>query len=143
MLPVNSKFTNLFFSQLIRTHELSRLAALVFWGKLNYSTRNCANMDPQLAGPVLESAKQGWRWKQMGTEEKTTAVKEEIKRMHRLPPNSSYASHRLRVLNKILQLLSIQVGLVTCKINYGYVLFCNYMIFIFHIRCKCLLELQN
>ncbi|KAL2472630.1 hypothetical protein Fot_48366 [Forsythia ovata] len=48
-------------------------------------------------------------WKQMGNEEKkTAAVNEEMSRLNRLPANSSYASHRLRVLNKILQLLSIQ-----------------------------------
>ncbi|CAA2990469.1 uncharacterized protein LOC111394756 [Olea europaea var. sylvestris] len=44
----------------------------------------------------------------MGNEEKKTAVNEEMKRLNRLPANSSYASHRLRVLNKILQLLSVQ-----------------------------------
>ncbi|XVF04097.1 hypothetical protein REPUB_Repub05bG0052400 [Reevesia pubescens] len=48
------------------------------------------------------------QWKQMGYEEKTAAVHEEMKRMNRLPATSTYATHRLRVLNKILQLLSIQ-----------------------------------
>ncbi|GMY31732.1 hypothetical protein FCV25MIE_26974 [Fagus crenata] len=48
------------------------------------------------------------QWEQMGYEEKTAAVNEEMKRMNRLPVNSTYATHRLRVLNKILQLLSIQ-----------------------------------
>ncbi|GMY31666.1 hypothetical protein FCV25MIE_26908 [Fagus crenata] len=48
------------------------------------------------------------QWKQMGYEEKTAAVNEEMKRMNRLPANSTYATHRLWVLNKILQLLSIQ-----------------------------------
>ncbi|KAK8318348.1 hypothetical protein E1A91_A13G165400v1 [Gossypium mustelinum] len=47
-------------------------------------------------------------WKQMGYEEKTVAVHEEMKRMNRLPATSSYVTHRMRVLNKILQLLSIQ-----------------------------------
>ncbi|KAL4619476.1 hypothetical protein ACB092_06G081900 [Castanea dentata] len=46
--------------------------------------------------------------KQVGYEEKTAAVHDEMKRMNRLPANSTYATHRLRVLNKILQLLSIQ-----------------------------------
>ncbi|XP_022717975.1 uncharacterized protein LOC111276497 [Durio zibethinus] len=46
--------------------------------------------------------------KQMGYEEKTAAVHEEMKRMNRLPATSTYVTHRLRVLNKILQLLSIQ-----------------------------------
>ncbi|MBA0668415.1 hypothetical protein Goklo_001334 [Gossypium klotzschianum] len=49
------------------------------------------------------------QWKQMGYEEKTVAVHEEMKRMNRLPATSSYVTHRMRVLNKILQLLSIQV----------------------------------
>ncbi|XVF18977.1 hypothetical protein REPUB_Repub11eG0070900 [Reevesia pubescens] len=48
------------------------------------------------------------QWKQMGYEEKTTAVHEEMKRMNRLPATTTYVTHRLRVLNKILQLLSIQ-----------------------------------
>ncbi|GAB4846321.1 hypothetical protein Ancab_025327 [Ancistrocladus abbreviatus] len=48
------------------------------------------------------------QWKHMGVQEKKAAVQEEMKRMHQLPTNSSYAAHRLRVLNKILQLLSIQ-----------------------------------
>ncbi|XP_062168702.1 uncharacterized protein LOC133874837 [Alnus glutinosa] len=46
--------------------------------------------------------------KKMGYEEKNAAVHEEMKRMKRLPVNSTYATHRLRVLNKILQLISIQ-----------------------------------
>nr|XP_043607188.1 uncharacterized protein LOC122579141 [Erigeron canadensis] len=36
------------------------------------------------------------------------AVNEEINKVKQLPPNSSYATHRMRVLNKILQLLSLQ-----------------------------------
>ncbi|CAL5402947.1 unnamed protein product [Camellia sinensis] len=44
----------------------------------------------------------------MGCEEKKAAVHEEMKRINKLPANSTYATHRLRVLNKILQLLSIQ-----------------------------------
>ncbi|KAJ6980015.1 hypothetical protein NC653_027982, partial [Populus alba x Populus x berolinensis] len=47
----------------------------------------------------------------MGNEEKTAAVHQEIKSMNQLPATSSYVSHRLRVLNKILQLLSIQVSI--------------------------------
>ncbi|KAK9212365.1 hypothetical protein WN943_001747 [Citrus x changshan-huyou] len=41
-----------------------------------------------------------------GNEEKKAAVQEEVKRMNKLPANSAYASHCLRVLNKILQLMS-------------------------------------
>ncbi|CAA3011816.1 Hypothetical predicted protein [Olea europaea subsp. europaea] len=54
-------------------------------------------------------------WKQMGNEEKKTAVNEEMIRLNRLPANSSYASHRLRVLDKMLQLLSIQVCVYFCS----------------------------
>uniref|UniRef100_A0A6N2MIV1 Uncharacterized protein n=1 Tax=Salix viminalis TaxID=40686 RepID=A0A6N2MIV1_SALVM len=50
------------------------------------------------------------RWKQMGKEEKAAAVHDEMKRINQLPATSTYATHRLRVLNKILQLMSIQVG---------------------------------
>ncbi|EEF31336.1 conserved hypothetical protein [Ricinus communis] len=48
------------------------------------------------------------QWQHRENEEKKAVVQEEMKRMNQLPANSSYASHRLRVLNKILQLLSIQ-----------------------------------
>ncbi|KAJ8764700.1 hypothetical protein K2173_007789 [Erythroxylum novogranatense] len=48
------------------------------------------------------------QWSQMGCEEKKVVVHEEMKRMSQLPANSSYATHRLRVLNKILQLLSLE-----------------------------------
>ncbi|KAK4751616.1 hypothetical protein SAY87_005098 [Trapa incisa] len=50
----------------------------------------------------------GGKWKLMGSDEKKAAVDEEMKRMNRLPSNSSYKSHRLRVLNKVLQLMSTQ-----------------------------------
>ncbi|KAI3737515.1 hypothetical protein L2E82_27519 [Cichorium intybus] len=46
--------------------------------------------------------------KQMGSEEKNAAVHEEIKKVNQLPAHSTYATHRIRVLNKILQLLSVQ-----------------------------------
>ncbi|KAM6553579.1 hypothetical protein CsatB_014341 [Cannabis sativa] len=42
------------------------------------------------------------------SEAKRAAVQEELKRVNKLPATSTYASHRLRVLNKILQLLSVQ-----------------------------------
>ncbi|GFQ06242.1 hypothetical protein PHJA_002768200 [Phtheirospermum japonicum] len=48
----------------------------------------------------------------MAIEEKQAAIKEEVKRMRQLPLNSSYAAHRLRLLDKIQQLLSLQVGVV-------------------------------
>ncbi|GLT74758.1 hypothetical protein SLA2020_465360 [Shorea laevis] len=50
----------------------------------------------------------GDRGRQMGFAEKEAAVQQEMKRMRQLPANSTYVTHRLRVLNKILQLLSIQ-----------------------------------
>ncbi|KAI3825768.1 hypothetical protein L1987_07395 [Smallanthus sonchifolius] len=46
--------------------------------------------------------------KQIGNEEKKAAVHEEIKKVNQLPAHSTYATHRMRVLNKILQLLSVQ-----------------------------------
>nr|GLL47053.1 uncharacterized protein LOC109150542 [Ipomoea trifida]GMC92408.1 Translation initiation factor IF-2 like [Ipomoea batatas]GMD54969.1 Translation initiation factor IF-2 like [Ipomoea batatas] len=47
-------------------------------------------------------------YKKVGADEKKAAVHEEMTRLSRLPQNSAYVSHRTRVLNKILQLLSIQ-----------------------------------
>ncbi|XP_073025348.1 uncharacterized protein [Primulina eburnea] len=46
--------------------------------------------------------------KQIWNDEKRASVREEMKRMSTLPANSSYAAHRLRVLNKILNLISLQ-----------------------------------
>ncbi|CAJ1978608.1 unnamed protein product [Sphenostylis stenocarpa] len=46
--------------------------------------------------------------KQMWCEKKQAAVHEEVKRMNQLPANSAYVTHRLKVLNKILQLMSVQ-----------------------------------
>lgn len=77
-------------------------------------------MKPEYAGSGSD-AKVGWSWNQMGNEEKKAMVTEEMKKMQLLPPNSSYASHRLQVLNKIHQLLSHQVGL---SHNYADCIFC-------------------
>lgn len=63
-------------------------------------------MDPKPVGSELDS-KQAVNY----NEDKKLAIEEELKKMNKLPPNSSYASHRLRVLNKILHLLSLQVRL--------------------------------
>ncbi|CAL5192006.1 unnamed protein product [Lathyrus oleraceus] len=41
-------------------------------------------------------------------ERKQAVVQEEIWRMNQLPAKSTYVAHRLRVLNKILQLMSVQ-----------------------------------
>lgn len=43
-------------------------------------------------------------------ERKQAVVHEEIMRMNQLPAKSTYVAHRLKVLNKILQLMSVQVG---------------------------------
>ncbi|OIT34665.1 PREDICTED: uncharacterized protein LOC109244387 [Nicotiana attenuata] len=67
---------------------------------------NIALNHPKGGLPSTQSSKDSL--KQMGSEEKREAVHEEMKRMSRLPPSSAYATHRMRVLNKILQLLSIQ-----------------------------------
>ncbi|XP_043687424.1 uncharacterized protein LOC122638631 [Telopea speciosissima] len=48
------------------------------------------------------------RWRQMGNDEKMMVVQAEMKRVNQLPVSSSYATHRKRVLNKVLQLMSIQ-----------------------------------
>ena len=47
---------------------------------------------------------------QMDSENKKTAVHAEMARVNKLPSNSSYATHRMKVLNKILHLLSIPVS---------------------------------
>uniref|UniRef100_A0A0R0JRT2 Uncharacterized protein n=1 Tax=Glycine max TaxID=3847 RepID=A0A0R0JRT2_SOYBN len=47
--------------------------------------------------------------KQVWCEKKQAAVHEEMNRMNQLPANSAYATHRMKVLNKILQLMSVQV----------------------------------
>ncbi|WJX81778.1 hypothetical protein P8452_64621 [Trifolium repens] len=41
-------------------------------------------------------------------ERKQAVVQEEIRKMYQLPANSTYVAHRLKVLNKILQLMSVQ-----------------------------------
>ena len=47
---------------------------------------------------------------QMDSENKKAAVHAEMARVNKLPSNSSYAIHRMKVLNKILHLLSIPVS---------------------------------
>ncbi|KAI5333320.1 hypothetical protein L3X38_023451 [Prunus dulcis] len=65
------------------------------------STLDATMVDSCGARPKAPSEK-------MGPVEKEASVHEEMKRMQKLPANSTYVTHRLRVLNKILQLLSIQ-----------------------------------
>ncbi|KAF5796538.1 hypothetical protein HanRHA438_Chr08g0364851 [Helianthus annuus] len=62
--------------------------------------------DPTMQNDRMVQMKSGG--KQLGNEEKKAAVHEEIKKVNQLPAHSSYATHRMRVLNKILQLLSVQ-----------------------------------
>ncbi|VYS57269.1 unnamed protein product [Arabidopsis thaliana] len=50
----------------------------------------------------------GERWNEMDCDEKSSVIQEEIKRVCKLPSNSVYAVHRLKVLNKINDLLSVQ-----------------------------------
>lgn len=68
---------------------------------------SCALNPPKDGLPSTQSSNDALR--QMGSEGKMGAVHEEMKRVSRLPPSSTYATHRMRVLNKILQLMSIQV----------------------------------
>ncbi|XP_019703820.1 uncharacterized protein [Elaeis guineensis] len=48
------------------------------------------------------------RWSGPPSEEKKAAIQAEVARVNQLPSNSSYAVHRMRVLNKLLHLMSIQ-----------------------------------
>ncbi|KAL8256493.1 hypothetical protein R6Q59_031560 [Mikania micrantha] len=58
--------------------------------------------------PTMRMSQAKNEGKQIGHEEKMAAVHEEIKKVNQLPAHSTYATHRMRVLNKILQLLSVQ-----------------------------------
>ncbi|XP_027176101.1 uncharacterized protein LOC113775427 [Coffea eugenioides] len=69
-------------------------------------TNGGVDQPPKESGNQVVGRKAAWNRK--GLEEKKAAVDEEISRMNKLPPNSTYATHRLRVLNKILHLLSMQ-----------------------------------
>ncbi|CAI9283601.1 unnamed protein product [Lactuca saligna] len=62
--------------------------------------------DPSMQSVYTTQPKSGG--KLMGPKEKKAAVHEEIKKVNQLPAHSTYATHRMRVLNKILQLLSVQ-----------------------------------
>ncbi|XP_006349987.1 uncharacterized protein [Solanum tuberosum] len=73
----------------------------------SYQVNHSCSLNPPKDGlPSTQSSNDALR--QMGSEGKMGAVHEEMKRVSRLPPSSAYATHRMRVLNKILQLLSIQ-----------------------------------
>ncbi|CAN7048547.1 unnamed protein product [Brassica oleracea var. botrytis] len=76
---------------------------------------NLSDKDPKLVIDFERSLSMGSRanrvgerWNQMGCEEKSSVIQEEIKRVSKLPSNSVYAVHRLKVLNKINELLSVQ-----------------------------------
>ncbi|KAK1260884.1 hypothetical protein QJS04_geneDACA022554 [Acorus gramineus] len=48
-------------------------------------------------------------WRRSGNEEKKkAAVHAEMERVRKLPVGSNYAAHRMRVLHKVLHLMSIQ-----------------------------------
>ena len=49
------------------------------------------------------------QWKQMADAEKKATLNAEMDRMKVLPGSSNYAAHRIRVLNKVLELVSKQV----------------------------------
>ena len=73
----------------------------------------------------------------IGSEAKRAAVHEEIKRVTKLPPTSTYASHRLRVLNKILQLMAIQVlKLASIFFLHRFFMFNMYIFFVMHSDCS-------
>ncbi|KAL8046504.1 hypothetical protein ABFS82_08G182500 [Erythranthe guttata] len=65
------------------------------------------------SGSGSETAKIGWKWKQLGNEEEAAAaavVHEKMESMSRPPPPPSggYAARLLQVFNKIIQLLSLK-----------------------------------
>ncbi|KAE9616968.1 hypothetical protein Lal_00034381 [Lupinus albus] len=53
----------------------------------------------ETTGAICQPEQQSW------CEKKQAAVRGEIKRMKRLPQNSIYTAHRMRVLHKTLQLM--------------------------------------
>ena len=58
--------------------------------------------------------------KDLDDDQKKTAVHAELNRMSLLPSNSSYAIHRMKVLNKLLHLLSIKVIQGTIRQTLGF-----------------------
>ncbi|CAM8954604.1 hypothetical protein QQ045_016959 [Rhodiola kirilowii] len=64
--------------------------------------RNAADLSNPVSGGVIVDDKQA------KYEEKKALVEEEVKRMNQLPARSTYVAHRMRVLSKVLQLLSVQ-----------------------------------
>ncbi|KAL4202358.1 hypothetical protein AMTRI_Chr02g263360 [Amborella trichopoda] len=48
------------------------------------------------------------QWMSTSCEEKKAVVHAEMERVNKLPANSSYANHRMRVLHKVLQLMSLK-----------------------------------
>ncbi|KAK7405187.1 hypothetical protein VNO78_06386 [Psophocarpus tetragonolobus] len=87
---------------LLRTRGLSKLSEKV--DSFNH-LKGSNTVDQMMeSGAINQPEPQ----KQMWCEKKQASVNEEIKRMNQLPANSAYVSHRLKVLNKILQLVSVQ-----------------------------------
>lgn len=73
----------------------------------------------------------------VNNKEKNAAVHAEIERVSRLPSNSSYAVHRMRVLNKILNLISVQVSM---KVNDFIMFFFGLHLLFSHINQNILLS---
>lgn len=67
-------------------------------------TSNCPNFT--IPAPLVVDNKQS------KYEEKKALFENELKRMTQLPSHSTYVLHRIRVLNKLFYLLSLQVELV-------------------------------
>lgn len=60
-------------------------------------------------GGLKSYSRFGDQWKQMADAEKKATLNAEMDRMKVLPGNSTYAAHRIRVLNKVLELVSKQM----------------------------------
>jgi len=60
-------------------------------------------------GGLKSYSRVGDHWKQMADAEKKVTLNAEMDRMKVLPGNSTYATHRIRVLNKVLDLMSKQM----------------------------------
>ncbi|CAN4075512.1 unnamed protein product [Withania somnifera] len=74
-----------------------------------YQVNNSSALNhPKDGFPSTQSSNDALRQMWSDSEGKRGAVHEELKRVTRLPPSSAYATHRMRILNKILQLLSVQ-----------------------------------
>lgn len=68
----------------------------------------------------------------MDDAQKIALVKLEVERMQRLPASSAYAKHKLKVLNKMLELLSkVVISLLSTVSKKPYFLFFIFVVFLF------------